>query len=350
MRVLMRILYPYNKPKIISCIWHVPPFHIAIFDDLAYNVIRISGKCDRYREETMNTSHISGFNERQTMQSLDFEIYHYDDASPCNVTLHHHDFFEIYYLLGGSMDYIVEGNRFTLMPGDLLLISPLDLHRPDPREQQNFERIVLWISMPYLALLTEVFPGMMTTLLSRTATGRQFSLTRRERACLEVLLFSLLEERSDALPDSQAMCRALLTCLLIHLHRRLMALPDRQPAPAIASRSRRTRTTPPLPSPLFAVFEFIDTNLCEDLSLNRLAERFFQDANTLSRRFKREVGITIGEYIRKKRLALARVKIAQGMSATQAGATSGFSDYSSFFRAFKSEYGINPREFAARFK
>ena len=53
---------------------------------------------------------------------------------------------------------------------------------------------------------------------------------------------------------------------------------------------------------------------------------------------------------RKKRLALARVKISQGMSATQAGATSGFSDYSSFFRAFKNEYGVNPREFAAHLK
>ena len=349
MRVRIRILYTYDNPKIMSCIWHVSPLYIAFFDNLAYNRIIIPGKCDRYREAMMNTSHISGFNERQTMQSLDFEIYHYDDASPCNVTLHHHDFFEIYYLLGGSMDYIVEGNRFTMMPGDLLLISPLDLHRPDPHEQQNFERIVLWISMPYLALLTESFPGMMTTLLSRTAAGRQFSLSHMDRACLETLLSAILEERSVTRPDSQAMCRALLTCLLIQLQRRLMALPDQQTAPAHASRTRRGATSP-LPSPLFSVFEFIDANLCEDLSLNRLAERFFQDANTLSRRFKREVGITIGEYIRKKRLALARVKIAQGMSATQAGATSGFSDYSSFFRAFKSEYGVTPREFAARFK
>ena len=35
------------------------------------------------------------------------------------------------------MDYIVEGNRFTLMPGDILLISPLDLHRPDPRASER---------------------------------------------------------------------------------------------------------------------------------------------------------------------------------------------------------------------
>ena len=298
----------------------------------------------------MNASHISSFNERQTMQSLDFEIYHYYDASPCNVKLHHHDFFEIYYLLDGSMDYIVEGNRFTLMPGDILLISPLDLHRPDPRERQNFERIVLWISMPYLSLLAQRVPNMMSTLLTKTARGRQLTLGTEERTFAQMLLFCLILERADKPFASCETCQAMLTVFLIHMQRKLMSLPDIHPAPSGASRTRRGSATPLLPAPLYEIFEYIDTHLDKALSLSSLADRFFQDPNTLSRKFKREVGVTVCEYIRKKRLALARVKISQGMSATQAGATSGFSDYSSFFRAFKNEYGVNPREFAAHFK
>ena len=298
----------------------------------------------------MNGSHISSFNERQTMKSIDFEIFHYFDASPCNVKLHHHDFFEIYYLLGGPMDYIVEGNRFTLLPGDMLLISPLDLHRPDPRERQDFERIVLWISMPYLAILAQSIPGLIPTLMTQTATGRQLSFSDKERSCGEPMLFSLIEEQIDHPPASREMSRAMLTVLLIFIQRRLMSLPSRKPVPSNAPRSRRDSATPLLPAPLYDIFEYIDTHLDEDLTLSSLSERFFQDANTLSRKFKREVGVTVCDYIRKKRLALARVKMSQGMSATQAGATSGFSDYSSFFRAFKAEYGVNPREFAAHFK
>ena len=37
----------------------------------------IAIKCDRYIGGFMNASHISSYNERQTMQSLDFEIYYY---------------------------------------------------------------------------------------------------------------------------------------------------------------------------------------------------------------------------------------------------------------------------------
>ena len=236
------------------------------------------------------------------------------------------------------------------MPGDILLISPLDLHRPDPRERQNFERIVLWISMPYLSLLAQRVPNMMSTLLTKTARGRQLTLGTEERTFAQMLLFCLILERADKPFASRETCQAMLTVFLIHMQRKLMSLPDIHPAPSGASRTRRGSATPLLPAPLYEIFEYIDTHLDEALSLSSLADRFFQDPNTLSRKFKREVGVTVCEYIRKKRLALARVKISQGMSATQAGATSGFSDYSSFFRAFKNEYGVNPREFAAHFK
>lgn len=299
----------------------------------------------------MNNVHISRFNDRQTMRSLDFEIYHYYDASPCNVALHHHDFFEIYYLIAGSMDYIVEGNRFALSPGDVLLISPLDLHHPEAERYQSFERIVLWISMPYLTALAQSVPGLLPTLLMHSSTGRQLTLSDQERSFLDLLLSSLLDERANHPHASREMCRLLITAALIRIQRQLIASPRDSALISGSVRGvRRASGTPVLPAPLYDIFDYIDTHLEESLTLSSLADQFFLDANTLSRKFKQQMGITVCDYIRKKRLALARVKISQGMSATQAGATSGFSDYSSFFRAFKSEYGISPREFATSYK
>lgn len=299
----------------------------------------------------MNSSYISSFDERQTMTSLDFEIFHYFGARPCNMKLHHHDFFEIYYIFGGSMDYIVEGNHFTLLPGDLLLISPLDLHCPDARSGQIFERIVLWFSMPYLTLLARDIPELLPTMLTQTATGRKLSLSAMERSYIEPLLFMLIDERFNHPHASREMCRMLLGTTLLRIQRLLMALPKREPLLShIPWPAQQGAATLPLPTPMYEIFEYIDAHLEEKLSLSSLADHFFLDANTLSRKFKRQVGMTVCDYIRKKRLALTRVKISRGVSATQAGATSGFSDYSSFYRAFKNEYGISPREFAAKCK
>ena len=70
------------------------------------------------------------FDPRQTMQTDTFEVFHYKDPSPSAVEVHHHDFYEVYLLLAGQVSYWVDGRILPMEPGDVLLINPLELHRP----------------------------------------------------------------------------------------------------------------------------------------------------------------------------------------------------------------------------
>ena len=83
----------------------------------------------------------------------DFEIYRYRYMD--EVELHHHDFYEIYLLLRGSVSYTVENRIFHMRAGDLMLISPLELHqaRVDSNDEP-YERIVLWVDRGYLESLS----------------------------------------------------------------------------------------------------------------------------------------------------------------------------------------------------
>ena len=83
------------------------------------------------------------FDPRQVMHRPDFEIFHYHDPKMREVPLHHHDFYEVYYFLSGKVDYLVEGRTYTLLPEDVLLISPMELHRPAVAPDRAYERIVL---------------------------------------------------------------------------------------------------------------------------------------------------------------------------------------------------------------
>ena len=58
------------------------------------------------------------FTRRQTMIRRDFEIYRYRYMD--EVELHHHDFYEIYMLLRGSVSYTVENRIFHMRAGDLM--------------------------------------------------------------------------------------------------------------------------------------------------------------------------------------------------------------------------------------
>ena len=90
---------------------------------------------------------------------------------------------------------------------------------------------------------------------------------------------------------------------------------------------------------------FIEEHIEEDLSLERLSLEFFVSKYHIAHVFKENLGLSIHQYITKKRLLLCRESIISGMGITESYQTFGFGDYSSFYRAFKKEYGISPKDF-----
>ena len=69
------------------------------------------------------------YTRRQTMIAGDFEVYRYRSTYMNEVALHHHDFYEIYLLLRGQVSYTVENHLYRMRPGDIMLVSPLELHQ-----------------------------------------------------------------------------------------------------------------------------------------------------------------------------------------------------------------------------
>ena len=93
------------------------------------------------------------------------------------------------------------------------------------------------------------------------------------------------------------------------------------------------------------IFRYIREHLTEDLSLEILEQKFFVSRHHLCREFKRLTGQTIHSYIVKSRLDLCKKHIESGKSIKEVYKLGGFSGYQHFFRAFKKEYGITPKEY-----
>ena len=90
------------------------------------------------------------------------------------------------------------------------------------------------------------------------------------------------------------------------------------------------------------VLHYIGRHTNEELTLDGLAERFFVSKYHLSHAFTREVGVSLHRYITLRRLLMARQLLSAGVPAGQVSSACGFSEYTSFYRAFKAEYGISP--------
>ena len=68
------------------------------------------------------------------------------------------------------------------------------------------------------------------------------------------------------------------------------------------------------------VMAYIDENLEEDISLDSLAERFFVSKYHISHTFKEHLGISVHQYLLRKRLAACRdVPAFSGLSARRTG-------------------------------
>ena len=292
-------------------------------------------------KEVNNTdgAYISAFNVLQSMSRDDIEIYHYCDAATFNVPPHRHDFFELYCLLSDSFIYHVEDNRYELQPGSLILVRPGETHWPEfegpPRE---IERIVLWLNPQFISSLSIFLPQTLGTIGQNLQDEHLIVPEAKTYQVILNLLYSLLYEKNRADADSLYLCHLILSQLLIHISRVL----NQRTRPSEEPGTRYTE--------IMRVHEYINSHFREPLSVADLAQRFFMDKNTMTRQFKRIVGMTPGDYIRRKRLESAHALIRQGYGVQHAGYVSGFSDYSAFFRAFRKQYGFSPSDLSSSTK
>ncbi|MBE5869525.1 MAG: hypothetical protein E7293_11335 [Lachnospiraceae bacterium] len=89
----------------------------------------------------------------------------YSEAAKCSeeYILHCHNYYEIYYFLEGSVDYLVEGHKYRPEPGSILLLSLNAFHGFRVRQEGLYRRIALHFTpkvlpLEHRALLLSIFP------------------------------------------------------------------------------------------------------------------------------------------------------------------------------------------------
>jgi len=280
------------------------------------------------------------FDPRQHMRSQSFEVFHYRDSHPQPVAVHHHDFYEIYFFLSGQVEYRVEGSTYLMQPGDLLLISPMELHQPMINPVSGpYERIVLWIGKEYLeglgtdeVSLTHCFDHTLPT------HKNLLRLDSVQRASITEKITELLQESNSERYGGKLWATGTFLQLMVELNR-------------IAMQSDATTERVPAhndPSPLISrVLAYVGEHFREPISLDDLAERFYVSKYHLSHEFQQAVGISLYRYIILKRLLNAKQMLSSGVAPGIVCHNCGFGDYANFYRAFKSEYGISPRIYSS---
>ncbi len=282
----------------------------------------------------MSKHYLTAFNTRQYMQTRDFEIFYYEDKVLAPVSMHQHDFYEVYFFLSGHADIHLGGTEYPLSHGNICLIPPALSHKPVFKDNGlPYRRIVLWISPLYLEKLNRHYPGILYAFEeSRRHHCYHYSPDFGSSQLLFGKLIAILEESASSGAFHDSITECCISAFLLQLNRTVY---HRFHTPAYDD-----KTT------LFSgICDHINAHLEEDLTLDGLAAHFHVSKYHLAHLFKQSMGISTHQYIVRKRLYAGRAGLLSGMLPQEACRNCGFKDYTSFFRAFKKEFGISPKEF-----
>lgn len=251
-----------------------------------------------------------------------YRLFHSTDQRDADFDTHYHEFHKLIFCLSGGVTYTMEGRIYDLERGDLLIIPARQMHKSTLHASEKYERMILWIGDGFLRSQREPAPAEVFE------ACRHFRPRDAQRSRLLDLLCALERCPTEGGPGAGLLADTYLIQFLIMLRR----LTDAD-IPAEAPRR----------DPLFEeILSYINANLASDLSVSALAGRFFVSSSRLMHAFKEHAGCTLHRYVLQKRLLFAADRIREGAPVLAAAREAGFSDYSSFLKAFRRQYDCAP--------
>ncbi len=273
------------------------------------------------------------YDDRQYMISEDFELYYYRDTGPVKRTgLHSHPYYEFYFFLEGNVELSISRNNYRLSYGDIFFVPPNTAHGVFVKDfDVPYRRFDLWLSVPFFNHMIEVSPDL--NYFPELIKKESCYLIHTERTAFSLILnrlYSIIEEQKGNRFGKDTRILILISDLGLTVNR-LAYEQFNKPIPERQDSLYKNICT------------YIDNNIDEELTLDRIANHFFLSKYYLSHVFKDNIGISIHRYITKRRLTMCHDAIIAGIPASQVCQLHGFDDYSSFYRAFKKEYGLSPK-------
>lgn len=278
------------------------------------------------------------FSTRQNMLSRDFEIYYYNDTFQnshyYNVNSHVHNYYEFYFFLEGNVTMNIEGALHALKPGDVITIPPNISHYAILNDEHiPYRRFVFWISIDYCNDLLQLSPDYVYLMQHARVTKHYiFHYDVIGFNTLQSKVFRLIEELHSNRFGRDAKITLCANDLILHLNRSVYEMEH----PKSQHEQQHLYQN---------LLLFIEDHLDEELTLDRLAEQFFVSKYHIAHVFKENLGLSVHQFITKKRLRMCQEAILSQTTISNIYLKYGFKDYSSFFRAFKKEFGMSPKEY-----
>lgn len=231
---------------------------------------------------------------------------------------HTHHFSEVFYILKGSGQFLVNHKTHHVKENDIILVNPFVEHTEFSSLETPMEYIVLGLD------------------------GILFQAGSNEIACHSAAAhkdmfrpyFDMLKKELAAASEFfDLACQSLANLLLINItrvtHKKVMPINNKN-----------------IPKECHYIYQYIQSNYNEDITLDTLADEVHLNKYYLSHAFVKAYGISPINYLIELRLQRCKeLLVCTDHSIAQIAQTVGFSSQSYFCTIFKKRIGLSPSKF-----
>ncbi len=258
-----------------------------------------------------------------------------------DVPIHSHAQIEIVYIRNGQGIESINGQNYTCKKGDLLFFNVGDLHSVTS-QTGGVDTVHVLMKPSYL---TETSTQALDAVDILTLTSfREFetavsdflpkiSFRGREIREIEGVFRTMLKEYEEKPIAFATILKSYLAILITRILRKVYKNDRGEIASAVEKISPE-------------ILEFIDKNYEKKITLNDLAEISCYNPSYFGQMFRKCVGISPIEYLNRIRVEkAAELLLSSDISVDQAALEVGFSDRKRFYQAFKREMGVTPGQY-----
>lgn len=247
---------------------------------------------------------------------------------------HLHNFYELFLLLEGELDFCVQQTFYHLTPGSLMVINDLEIHKAINRTETPYKRIYIHIPPSFFDKYSAGDLNLDACFTERNSGEKNLIQLKDQEFTYFCNQYARIAENEHySLPGKELLMETYLLQLLVFVNNLFT--------------HASSHLTCQYTSTVQEIMNYMEENLLEPISLNSLAEMFSLSKYYLCHTFKKETGTTIFNYLLLLRISRAKSLLCNGKNVTEACELSGFANYNNFITTFKKHTGYTPKKYAA---
>lgn len=248
-------------------------------------------------------------------------------------SIHMHDWYEIYYLISGEVDYYIEGQKYHISDNDILIINNQELHKPVFISPEHYKRMIIHFRPEYLSFFQYQEFNILDCFINRDP-GHNNRI--QAKYFFEYKIDHYIKKIKEAIlrdvPESRILIETLLVQMLVVINN-------------VYLKEKEVNQTHEYDPRVYRIMHFINSNLDKKITLDLLEQKLNLNKYYLCHLFKKNTGFTIIQYISYKRIMKAKELLTEGKTCVDTCYEVGFGDYANFYRLFKRIVGVSPKKF-----